>query len=47
MAELRNNYSSVDYSHLTKDNDEYQKISLAVKDSMQGKKKVKVKVTSK
>jgi len=47
MAELRNNYSDADYSELKKDNDEYRKIAQSVKNPVQGKKKVKVKVASK
>jgi hypothetical protein len=44
MAELKNNYSDVDYSKLKKDSDQFHHIADVVKDSEQGKKKMKVKV---
>ena len=44
MSELRNNYSDVDYAKLKKDSDDFHRIGDAVKEAVQGKKKVKVKV---
>ncbi len=46
MAELRNNYSEVDYSQLKKDSDDFHRIAQTVKDASQGKHKVKVKVAA-
>ncbi|MFB3915242.1 MAG: M48 family metallopeptidase [Terriglobales bacterium] len=44
MAELRNNYSDLDYSQLKKDSDEFHRIAEAVRDASQGKRKLKIKV---
>jgi len=44
MAELKNNYGDVDYSKLKQDSDQFHHIADVVKDSEQGKKKMKVKV---
>ncbi len=44
MSELRNNYSDIDYAQLKKDSDDFHRIGDAVKEAVQGKKKVKVKV---
>jgi hypothetical protein len=46
MAELRNNYSDIDYSQLTKDSDDFHRIGEVVKEAVQGRKKVKVKVAA-
>ena len=46
MSELRNNYSGIDYSKLTKDSDDFHKVSQQVQDAEQHKKKMKVKVAS-
>jgi len=44
MAELRNNYSDVDYSELKKNSEGFDKTANAVKESRGKKEKVKVKV---
>ncbi len=44
MAELKNNYADTDYSKLKKDSDEFHRITEAVKEAVQSKKRVKVKV---
>ena len=44
MAELRNNYSDVDYSQLKKDSEEFHHVAAIAKDAEAGKKRVKVKV---
>jgi hypothetical protein len=46
MAELRNNYSDVDFTGLKKDSEEFHKIPQILKESGQTKKKIKVKVAS-
>ncbi len=46
MAELRNNYSDIDYSQLKRDSDDFHRIGGVVKEAVQGKKKVKVKVAA-
>lgn len=44
MAELRTNYSDVDYSKLRKSSESFDKVATAVKESRGKKEKVKVKV---
>ena len=44
MAELRNNYSDVDYAKLKKDSDDFHHVAQLVQDAEQNKKRVKVKV---
>jgi hypothetical protein len=46
MAELRNNYSDIDYSQLKKDSDDFHRIGEVVKEAVQGRKRVKVKVAT-
>jgi hypothetical protein len=46
MAEIRNNYSDIDFSVLKKDSDEFHKVPQMLKESGQTKKKMKVKVDS-
>jgi len=46
MSEIRNNYSAVDFSNLKKDSDKFHHVAEIVKDSQQGRKKVKMKVKS-
>ena len=43
MAELRNNYAGVDFSHLKKDSDDFAKMAAAARQGATAKKKVKVK----
>jgi hypothetical protein len=45
MAELRNNYSDVDYSKLKKDSEQFHRVAELVKESVGDKKKQKVKAT--
>ena len=45
MAELRNNYSDLDYSQLQRDNENFHEIASIVQDLSAGKKKIKVKVS--
>jgi len=45
MAELRNNYSDVDYSRLKKDSEQFHHVAEIVKDSEVEKKKAKAKAT--
>ena len=44
MAELRNNYSDVDYTKLKKDSDDFHHVAQLVQDAEHNKKTVKVKV---
>jgi len=44
MAELRNNYSDVDFTTLTKDSEEFHRIPQIISESRQSKRKVKIKV---
>lgn len=44
MAELRNNYSDANYSHLKKDSDDFHRVAEVVQQAEQNKKKIKVKV---
>ena len=46
MAELKNNYSDIDYTVLKKDSEEFHRIPQALQESAQNKKKIKVKVAS-
>ena len=44
LAELRNNYSDVDYTKLKKDSDDFHRVAELVQNAEQNKKKVKMKV---
>jgi hypothetical protein len=46
MAELKNNYSEVDFSVLKKDSEEFHRIPQIVRESGPTKKKIKIKVAS-
>jgi len=43
MAELRNNYSTADFSALRKDGDEFSKIAAAAREASKSKRRIKVK----
>jgi hypothetical protein len=43
MAELKNNYSDVDYSKLKKDSEQFHQVAEILKNAERSKKKAKVK----
>jgi len=43
MAEIRNNYSSTDFSTFKKDGDEFSRVSVAAVNASHNEKKLKVK----